>query len=372
MKSLIFFYLSTLLICATLQAEVNFDGTLGHRMVLEGPDYVIGAELGQQIGGNLFHSFDQFNLNMNESATFSGPDNINNIMSRLTDGNPSHIDGTLRSTIPNADFYLINPAGLMFGPNTTLDVQGAFHASTADVLHLQDGGKFNARNLSESSLTIAPVSAFGFLTNSPAPLSINGTNAKISTGNTFSFVAGDIQISQAKLTANAGRFNLASIAQAGNVTLQSDNITLPSNLGDVTIYNSRISTSFKITKGGLTGGDIYIRAGRFELNNSRLESNTLIGKGKKIDVQAKEVFMSHGGQLTTTTMSSGKGGYIKIQANTIGLSGVGSQGQGSTIIANVGDPGLGVTVTAKGDGGSIDIEANNLELSDGALIGTTT
>ncbi|MDM8560789.1 filamentous hemagglutinin N-terminal domain-containing protein [Candidatus Parabeggiatoa sp. HSG14] len=371
MKSLTFFYFCSLLICATLHAEVNFDGTLGPRIALEGPDYAIGAELGQQVGGNLFHSFDEFNLNMNESATFSGPDSINNIMSRVTGGNPSHIDGALRSTIPNADFYFINPAGLMFGPNATLDVPGAFHASTADTLHLQDGGQFNARNPSESSLTIAPVSAFGFLTESKAPLSINGTNAKVSTGNDFSLVAGDIQINQAKLTANAGRFNLASIAQAGNVTLQPDNITLPSKLGNITIHDSRIITSF--TRGGLTGGDIYIRADKFELNNSRLESNTLIGKGKKIDIQAKEVAISHGGQLTTTTWGSGKGGHIKIQAaHTINLSGVGNQGQGSTIVANVGNPQISATKTAKGNGGSIDIDTDKLQLSDGALIGTTT
>jgi len=71
------------------------------------PDYLIDADFGQQHGGNLFHSFQNFNLNSSESAIFSGPNNVQNILSRVTGGNPSNIDGLLRSTIPNADFYFL-------------------------------------------------------------------------------------------------------------------------------------------------------------------------------------------------------------------------------------------------------------------------
>jgi len=91
--------------------------------------------LGRQHGGNLFHSFQDFNLNSSESATFSGPNNVSNVISRVTGGNPSNIDGLIRSTMPNADMYFLNPYGIMFGPNAQLDVQGSFHASTADTLH---------------------------------------------------------------------------------------------------------------------------------------------------------------------------------------------------------------------------------------------
>jgi filamentous hemagglutinin family protein len=74
-------------------------------------NYQIGADLGQQHGGNLFHSFRDFSLQNPESATFSGPETVKNIISRVTGGNSSTIDGTLRSTIPNADMYFLNPAG---------------------------------------------------------------------------------------------------------------------------------------------------------------------------------------------------------------------------------------------------------------------
>ena len=93
----------TLWLPSSALAEVTLDGTLGRAGALPGPNYQIGADLGQQHGGNLFHSFQDFNLQSHESATFSGPDKVQNVISRVTGGNPSSIDGTLRSTIPNAD-----------------------------------------------------------------------------------------------------------------------------------------------------------------------------------------------------------------------------------------------------------------------------
>jgi filamentous hemagglutinin family protein len=154
------------IIPVSTHAQITTDGSLGQALNLPGPDYQIGADLGQLRGGNLFHSFQDFNLQHFESATFSGPNHIQNVISRVTGGNPSSIDGLLRLTIPNADFYFLNPYGIMFGPNARLDVQGSFHASTADYLRLGDGGRFDARNPSDSILTVAPIEAFGFLDNS--------------------------------------------------------------------------------------------------------------------------------------------------------------------------------------------------------------
>lgn len=80
----------------TLPAEVVLDGTLGPSGPLAGSNFAIEAELGQQMGNNLFHSFERFNLNTGEMATFSGPNSIQNIISRVTGGNRSEIDGTIR------------------------------------------------------------------------------------------------------------------------------------------------------------------------------------------------------------------------------------------------------------------------------------
>ena len=125
-------------------AQVVTDRTAGPSEVLTGPDYDIGADLGTQAGDKLFHSFDQFSIDTGESATFSGPGNIDNVISRVTGGDISSIDGRLASSIPGASLWLFNPAGVVFGTNASLDVSGSFHVSTADKLRTADGETFSA------------------------------------------------------------------------------------------------------------------------------------------------------------------------------------------------------------------------------------
>ncbi|EDN70349.1 secreted protein [Beggiatoa sp. PS] len=74
-------FLLLLIIPLSTQAQITTDGTLGPAHNLPGPDYQIGPDLGQQMGGNLFHSFQYFNLQRLESATFSGPNHIQAVIS---------------------------------------------------------------------------------------------------------------------------------------------------------------------------------------------------------------------------------------------------------------------------------------------------
>src|SRR5712691_10844015 len=178
------------------QAQITLDGSLGPRGALTGPNYVIPAAVGQIRGPNLFHSFDQFNLRLlqGESATFTGPNTITNILSRVTGGSPSIIDGLLRSQIPGAHLYLFNPSGVVFGPNASLDVSGSFHVSTADYLRLADGARFSAHLSDTSVLTVAPPAAFGFLGPTPAPISVSGSTLEMPEGQTLSFISGDLTV----------------------------------------------------------------------------------------------------------------------------------------------------------------------------------
>jgi filamentous hemagglutinin family protein len=134
----------TCLLSSLAQGEVTLDGSVGPAGALTGPDYQITENLGKRPGSNLFHSFGRFNLNASESATFSGSTGIKNVISRVTGGQTSNIDGTLRVSIPNANLYLLNPAGVIFGQNAKLDVPGSFHVSTADYLKFQDGVRFDS------------------------------------------------------------------------------------------------------------------------------------------------------------------------------------------------------------------------------------
>ena len=208
-------------------AAITLDGTMGPSGPVAGPNYAIGADLGQTRGNNLFHSFGAFNVLTNESATFSGPNGIANVIGRVTGGSQSSIDGLLRSTIDGANLYLLNPSGILFGPNARLDVKGSFHASTADYLRFSDGGVFYADPAKTSVLSVASPEAFGFLNSNPAGISIQGSALQVPTGNTLSIVGGNIDItgnpSYYELFAPSGRVNVASVASPGEVIFNASN-----------------------------------------------------------------------------------------------------------------------------------------------------
>jgi filamentous hemagglutinin family protein len=105
------------------QTQVTLDGSLGPQGPLAGPNYRIGAELGQIRGGNLFHSFGQFNVRTGERATFTGPTGIANVVSRVTGGQQSLINGLLRSEIAGANLFLLNSSGVMFWAECPLRCQ---------------------------------------------------------------------------------------------------------------------------------------------------------------------------------------------------------------------------------------------------------
>ncbi len=156
-------------------AQVKTDGTVGPRTTLAGPNFNITPSLGTSVGPNLFHSFETFNIARGQTATFTGPPSVKNVLARVT-GGPTTINGTLACPIPDANLYLINPAGIIFGPNAALDLHGSFVVPTADYLKLADGAQFHASDPSKSVLTSAAPAAFGFLgAHKPAAIEVRGT-----------------------------------------------------------------------------------------------------------------------------------------------------------------------------------------------------
>ena len=95
-------------------------------------------------GSHLFHSFIEFNIEQGQGVYFDNRIGIENIFSRVTGANSSAIDGTL-GVLGDANLFLLNPNGIIFGPNSRLDVGGSFFASTADSV-LFDEYEFSAIN----------------------------------------------------------------------------------------------------------------------------------------------------------------------------------------------------------------------------------
>jgi filamentous hemagglutinin family protein len=327
-------------------AQITLDGSLGPGGPLTGPNYRIGTELGQIRGSHLFHSFGQFNVPTNGSATFRGPAAIENIVGRVTGGQVSSIDGVLRSEIAGANLYLLNPSGVLFGPNARLDVRGSFHVSTADYLRFADGATFSANLGQASVLTVAEPAAFGFLGTPPAPVAIQGSRLAVGTGRALTVVGGDITIVDGVLVASGGRLQVASVAAPGDVRfnalalapdLQVDSFA---RLGQMQLQGVAFSVS------GLRGGAVRIWGGRVQADRTTILANTFgpvpgvslavdLQITGRIDLHASEI----GALVTDTTSASVSGGNIRVQAETLTLTG------GSRIITSTTGPGRGGNIT---------------------------
>ena len=199
--------------------QVVVDNSFGAGGALAGPNFQIPDTLGKAVGGNLFHSFTEFNVQTGGSATFTGPDAINNILGRVTGGNVSEIDGLIKSDIAGANLYLMNPNGFLFGENARVDLDGAFTVSSRNRINLGKDGVFLAADPNKSVFTASPPQAFGFLGGNPAgKITFNGT--RLVTGGDINFAGGEVLVDKARLISEAAGAN------SGNIIMQADAVTI--------------------------------------------------------------------------------------------------------------------------------------------------
>ncbi|BAP56684.1 filamentous hemagglutinin family N-terminal domain [Thioploca ingrica] len=348
-----------LLKTSSLLAEVVLDGTLGPATTLPGPRFDITADLGQQQGGNLFHSFKFFNLNKEETATFSGPSTVENIIGRITGGERSIIDGKIEADIPQADLYLINPDGFIFGPHTQLDLPGALHISTATQLYLGQAGIVETRQLAQSLLVSAPPSAFGFLDPIPGSIEVKESELVTRTGKSLSLLGGDITIDGGHLRAISGRINLAAVNSANQITTTPHDLVVNTQeqLGKITLAND---AAIDVGKQG--AGDIYIRGGQFEIDNSAIIANTEADQnGGIIAIKANELHLNNRSSIDSRVFGPGKGGQIAIE-----VDGKATLSGDSTIVTSS----LG-TKPQSGNAGDVTLKVQYLDLENSSISTTT-
>ncbi|MFN6455014.1 MAG: filamentous hemagglutinin N-terminal domain-containing protein [Nostoc sp. EfeVER01] len=334
------------------------------------PDKTLGAESSQVIGNfqglpievitggatrqiNLFHSFGEFNISEGRGAYFLSPSaDIQNILARVTGNNSSEILGklgTLGSSNPN--LFLINPNGIVFGKDASLDVQGSFVGTTANGVQFGNQGVFSATNpqavplltINPSVLFFNQINKNAAIQNSsivPAGISPSGINAsglRVPDRKSLLLVGSDINMDGGRLRAYGGRVELGGLSAPGNINLQLDDnnfsLIFPENVtrADVSLKNAA-----NINVSASDGGDIIVNARNIDI----LEESVLIA-GIGQDLGTPETVA---GDITLNAT-----GEIKV-------AGVGSG------IRNF------VTLGAKGNGGNITINSSSLTLEDSALL----
>jgi outer membrane autotransporter protein/filamentous hemagglutinin family protein len=364
--------------------DITIDGTLSPAKTLTGPNYVIDAALGQTVGGNLFQSFGQFGLN-GGSASFLGPPSVTNILSRVTGGDQSVIDGLIQSSIAGSNSYFINPSGITLAPSVVFNLSGSFHAATADYIALLDGAKFSASNPASGTLSPAPVSTFGFVSGTPQPLFLSGPALSVAAGSVLDFAGGKVSLFEALLTAPSGAIFLTGVGSAGEVSVSGSGTSTISAHGPVEILESSV---LRVGNPAGPTGSVGIRASTLKIDLSTIDADNFAGgPAGAISVSVDDqITMSRGATITAQAHAAGPGADVTVQTGAtgsitidsgtvqIGTSGSGNAGRlaistGALVVTNGAT--LGSVTTGSGNGGIASINATSLTVANGATVAAT-
>lgn len=353
----------------------------------------VRIEGGAARGSNLFHSFEAFNIGELQQVFFANPAGIGNIFTRVTGSDRSTILGTLGVDGP-ANFYLLNPNGILFGPNARIDIRGVFVFSTAESLQFADGGAFSAVNPEAPPLlTVAP-SALQF-SDRVSVLEVRGL-LELQPGQSGILAGGEIDLNGGQIQAPGGRLALGGLAREGAIALGSEPtpsggnpprlvLADPESAGDVRLRNG---AEIDVTGDG--GGEVAIAANQFSLSAASQIQAGIQADNSSPDAQAGDVristreFSLNGESLIRNQVGSespGSGGNIAIATDSLTIA---SQSGIETVTAGSGNAG-DVTIVAGdltltaggqiraiassfGDAGRIDIRTTTLAASGESLL----
>ena len=349
---------------------------------------------------NLFHSFREFNIGEAQGAYFTNPAGIDNIISRVTGKNPSQILGTL-GVLGNANLFLINPNGIIFGANAKLDINSSFVASTASSIIFADGVKFDV-NPSSPLLTIKVPIGLQFQ-DMPGAIHLQSAKLEILPGKILALVGGNVSLDGTTILAPGGHVELGGLQKVGTVMLNQDgNFKYPAGVqrGNVSLLNGSAvnvrenvggsitinAQNLNITEGSrlLAGiaqsqSSIDSKAGDIEINATEkiilTDTGTFIansvldnakGQGGNVNVTAGSLNVRDGAQIFTGVYGSGNVGNININVrDTVTFDGLGGNGENSGAYASLQNEAIG-------RGGNINITARSLAITNGAVLEAST
>ncbi|MEB3190921.1 MAG: filamentous hemagglutinin N-terminal domain-containing protein [Snowella sp.] len=404
-------------------AQVSSDNTLSTpTQVLSTDSRTFIITDGTQAGSNLFHSFRDFSVPTGGSATFLVPDAVANIISRVTGANVSSIDG-LVSLSGKANLFLLNPNGISFGPNASIDISGSFFVSTAEAIRFADGQIFSATNTGINSLLTVSVPMglqFGSQAN---PIQSQNSTLAVEPGQTIAFIGGDLSLNRSILSAPGGRIELGSVGPQSQISLQKNDTSYALGYEKVKVFQdiqlsqgtsvdvSDLSPLFAMPEIG--SGAIQMVGKQISVTDGSSISSFTLGEksGQSIFIQATEQLDVSGvgnnfnnfpsdissSIITTTTVGNGNGGDIRISAKSLSLrdgagistlsadSGFNPQGNAGNIIINASDSvtiagsssqtgtsGITVSTRTAGNAGNLTITTGTLSITDGGKISAET
>ncbi|WP_449420256.1 CHAT domain-containing protein [Phormidium nigroviride] len=323
---------------------------------------------------NLFHSFTQFGLSEGQIANFLTNPNIRNILGRVTGGDTSIINGLIQVTGGNSNLFLMNPAGIVFGPNASLNIPASFTATTATGIGFGNNNWFNAIGNNNWANLVGVPNTFAFTSLQPGTI-INAGNLAVTTDSNLTLMGGTV-VNTGQITAPSGNIlinavsgqNLVRISQAGHllslevqplnnagllpntwtesvlslpqlltgkglesaagltvndrgqVVLTGNNSIIPGEAGTA-IASGNINTS------GITGGTINIFGDRVGVIGGNINASgtygggtVLIGgeyQGKGLVPNASRTFISNDSTINVDGVSNGNGGRVIVWADDV-------------------------------------------------------
>lgn len=339
------------------------------------------------------------------------------MFSRITGNDPSNIDGVLGSltsqvngTLSDADLYLMNPNGVIFGPEATLNLGGSLVVTTADGVSFGEQGSFDAFNPDAPSqlLSINP-SALLFSQSQPPDIQSFAQSLTLSPGQGITLVGGDVSFQNSRINgsfgseievgglAGAGRVGLEQVSgiprltfetesPRGNISLDEGSSLALTGDGRVSLYAQNLELdngssigSFLFLVPGLgetQAGDVVIDAqGEITIDNTSFiisalagddPSSDLTNSSGNIEIEGRSLSVSNGSLIVSASLGRGNAGNVDIEvADSIVVSGRALNGNPSAIGSPTGSsPGF----PGSGSGGSVNLRADTIFLTDGAGI----
>lgn len=409
------------------QAQVIPDGTLLENSSVKAQGSITFIEGGTKLGGNLFHSFQYFSIDIGKTAYFNNSLDVQNIIGRVTGNFVSNIDGLIRNN-GLANLLLINPNGIIFGANASLNIGGSFIATTANNLKFSDGTLFGAgvnHNQINSLLTISTPVGLVFTGNSGDIIVKNSghninrivnrnfdfinpidssrfSGLKVNPGHSIALIGGNILLDGGILSGKNVQIEIGSI-QNGYISFQQNennfsfDYNQANNFNEITLTNNSLlfvnstkgsgnTINIQGEKAKILGGSLIFaqnhgfKTGSVNINAQNLDiqgasklalsaiytSNFGFTAGENIEIAAQQINIQ-GGQIATTTFTNASSGLIQINSDFSKILGD---------IPSYANPdgfgGINTFSYSSGKGGDIIANISNISIGLDGIINTSS